>query len=70
MKAASERLLLTLGATSSNITRVVVPMSEEQEVIYLDVSYEATFFITSRVPATPETPDSIPATAPPLYYID
>jgi len=50
--------------------QVVVPMSEEQEVIYLDVSYEATFFITSRVPATPETPDSIPATAPPLYYID
>ena len=27
--------------------QVVVPMSEGEEVIYLDVSYEATFFITS-----------------------
>jgi hypothetical protein len=36
--------------------QVVVPMSEGEEVIYLDVSYEATFFITSMGPATPEIP--------------
>jgi len=50
--------------------QVVVPMSEEQEVIYLDVSYEATFFITSMGASHTRNSCSIPAAALSLVYAD
>jgi hypothetical protein len=45
-------------------------MSEGEEVIYLDVSYEATFFITSMGASHARNPCSIPAAALSLVYAD
>jgi len=49
--------------------QVVVPMSEGEEVIYLDVRYEATFFITSMGVSHARNPCSIPPPHSPLCML-